>query len=91
MVQKSYHRAKKLWSNLSFNTIFESDLAKNPTTKQIIEEYGKNIIVKGGMDVTNLENLLKKCISSACLLSSHSANSLFAISYHLIQVCLSWR
>ena len=64
MVQKSYHRAKKLWSNLSFNTIFESDLAKNPTTKQILEEYGKNIIVKGGMDVTNLENLLKKCISS---------------------------
>lgn len=62
MTQKSFSKAKKLWSKLEFNQIFDSNLKENSTMKDLISEYGKNMIQNGGMDITNLENLLRKTI-----------------------------
>lgn len=59
MVQKSFRKAEKLWKNLNFKNIFDSELEKDYTTKDVIKVYGKNIIQNGGMDVTNLENFIK--------------------------------
>ncbi|MBE6159603.1 MAG: patatin-like phospholipase family protein [Lactobacillales bacterium] len=59
MVQKSYLKALFLWYNIHYDDIFE--MKKNYTKEEINDLY-KDGILNGGVDVSNLENTIKKCI-----------------------------
>ena len=58
MVQNDYHIAKKIWSNINYNTIF-NDNFKN-VDKNIYLTYIKQFVSDGGMEIINLETLLNK-------------------------------
>ena len=61
MTQKSYRKAKKIWNKLNMKVIFGEDVEAT-TKKDIIKMYGKQI-VKGGMDVSKLEELIHDTIN----------------------------
>lgn len=61
MVQKNYLKALFLWYNIHYDDIFE--MKKKYNQEEITELY-KEGILNGGVDVTNLENTIKKCIKT---------------------------
>lgn len=61
MVQKNYLKALFLWYNIKYDDIFEM---KNKYTEEEINDLYKEGILNGGVDVTNLENTIKKCIKT---------------------------
>ena len=61
MTQKTYRKAKKIWNKLNMKVIFGEDVEAT-TKKDIIKMYGKQI-VKGGMDVSKLEELIHNTIN----------------------------
>lgn len=81
MVQKSFRKAEKLWKNLTFQTVFDSDLKEDYTTKDVIKTYSKNIFFHGGIDVKNLENILKKALKPS--LFFHSKIDYGLVTYNL--------
>ena len=76
MVQKSYLKALFLWSNLTYDKIFEID--DNFNKDEIIKFYKDNIL-KGGVDVSNLEKTIEKCLNPKKFFKSN-------INYGLITV-----
>lgn len=67
MVQKDYHRAKLMWSNIDFNSIFKEEINSDFSTYKgklkIFKMYLANIFLKGGMDVSKLEDTISKYIN----------------------------
>lgn len=63
MTQNDYFKAKHLWKKMDFELIFnKKDLEKFnnvENTKDLILMFGSNLVKNGGMDVANLENLVK--------------------------------
>lgn len=59
MVQKSYLKALFLWYNLSYDDIFE---ISDKYSEEDIMKFYKDSILKGGVDVTNLEKTVRKCL-----------------------------
>ena len=58
VVQKDFHKAYKIWSNITYNDI--SKLDGNLSQKEIYQKYAQEIIFKGGLKPEMLENLLAK-------------------------------
>lgn len=62
MTQKSYWKARNLWKKMDYSILFNKkelkDLDKNKETN-LVKMYLKNII-NGGIDITNLEKLVKR-------------------------------
>ncbi|MEG2447562.1 MAG: patatin-like phospholipase family protein [Bacilli bacterium] len=73
MVQNSYFTACYLWNRMDFNLLFnENDLKEFSLKKDnlsLLKMYGKNIL-NGGMDVSDLEILVKKCLNPRKILKS---------------------
>lgn len=63
MVQNDYKKAIKLWKNMNFNIVFDEETLKNfnnvKTSKDMINMFSTNFIQNGGMNISNLENLVK--------------------------------
>ena len=59
MVQKSYFKALYLWYNLSYDDIFE---ISNKYSEEDIMSFYKDSVLKGGVDVSNLEKTVRKCL-----------------------------
>lgn len=63
ITQHDLKKAIKLWQNMNFNFVFDEDILKKynnaKTLKDIIAMFGKNFFENGGMDISNLENLVK--------------------------------
>lgn len=76
MVEKSFLKALFLWYNLTYDKIFEID--DNFNKDEIIKFYKDNIL-KGGVDVTNLETTIKKYLNPKKFFKSN-------INYGLITV-----
>ncbi|MDD3452896.1 MAG: patatin-like phospholipase family protein [Bacilli bacterium] len=61
MTQNTFHKGLKLWYNLNSNMIFDEEIKEDYNTQEgkkiIIFSYFKNII-KGGMNVNNLEKTI---------------------------------
>lgn len=62
MVQQDYHTALNLWSNIDYSFIFNEDFSK--VDKNIYLTYIKEFVKDGGMDVTNLEQVLERFFDS---------------------------
>jgi len=64
MVQDDYRLGKKLWKKMNFEVVFdEADVKKYNhcrTTLDMIQMFRDNLIKKGGMKPSNLENLLRR-------------------------------
>ncbi len=67
MVQNDYHKAKLMWSNIDFNSIFKEEINSDFLTYKgklkIFKMYLANIFLKGGMDVSKLEDTISKYIN----------------------------
>lgn len=63
MVQNSYYKAKKIWNNMSFETIFGKTEHKTETELDIYKMYGKEFIKNKGINVQELENLISNIIN----------------------------
>jgi len=62
MVEGNYYKAKHLWNTLSFSYLFKEEIDNDLSTRDLVKLYGKNILLHGGMDVENLERLIKESI-----------------------------
>ena len=61
IVQNDYDKALKLWENISFSSIFDSQIKPN-SKFETYSIYIKEFFKKGGMDVSLLENTIKENI-----------------------------
>lgn len=85
MVQGDYLKALKMWENINFDMIFKDGFQGNISTfsgvKDLISMYGKGIL-KGGMDVSKLEETINNYINPTKFYNSD-------IKYGLVTVNLS--
>lgn len=62
MVQKDYKNALKVWKNMSFKSVYNKDIKEDINTKEgkkeLVSMYAKGIVIDGGMNIENLENLM---------------------------------
>lgn len=85
MVQNDYSKALKMWQNIDFDLIFkdgfQGDIHTFEGVKKLISMYGKGII-KGGMDVSRLEETIHHYINPTKFYQSN-------IQFGLVTVNLS--
>lgn len=63
MVQNDYRKAISLWKKINFKMLFGEDITDINNKLDIYKIYGKEFIRNGGMDVTELENIINKTIN----------------------------
>jgi Predicted esterase of the alpha-beta hydrolase superfamily len=63
MVQKSYRKALKVWKNMDFQDIYGEKTAEINGKTEIVSMYAKGTLIDGGMDITSLEELIKKTLN----------------------------
>ena len=62
MCEKNYFKAKRIWSKVNLEYLFKQQPVSNKEI-DILKLYGKNIIKNGGMDIENIETIIKKSIN----------------------------
>ena len=78
MVQKSYLKALFLWYNIHYDDIFE---IKKKYTKEEINDLYKDGILNGGVDISNLENTIKKCVKANRFFKSNIKFGLVTVKF----------
>ncbi len=82
VVQNDFYKAYKIWKNISFKDIYDTDIKEDVTLKKFYQKYGKEIIKNGGMKPDNLEKLLNLMFDAQKFYSSN-------IDYGLVTFNLS--
>ena len=62
MVQRDFHAAFNLWSNIDYSFIFDKDFSK--VNEKVYLTYIKEFVKDGGMDITNLEKAMERFFDS---------------------------
>lgn len=66
MTQNTFYRGLWLWRNITFNHVFSDEIKGDFNTKdgkkKIIKDVAKAVLTKSGLDVTELENNIKKVL-----------------------------
>ena len=62
MTQNSYHKAKRLWLKINNRVLFGDNAIESTNNIDIYKMYAKEFLKKGGMDVSELEDLIRKAI-----------------------------
>lgn len=81
MVQNDYHKAIKIWKRINLKVLFGEDATESTNTLDVYKMYGKEFIENGGMDVTELEAIIKDTINTKKFYKSHTNYGL--ITYNL--------
>ena len=63
ITQKNYHKAIKLWKNMNLKLLFGENAINSTNDIDVMKMYGKNLLKNGGMEVKELEELIKKEIN----------------------------
>ena len=63
ITQKNYHKAIKLWKNMNLKLLFGENAINSTNDIDVMKMYGKNFLKNGGMEVKELEELIKKEIN----------------------------
>ncbi len=63
ITQKNYHKAIKLWKNMNLKLLFGENAINSTNDIDVMKMYGKNFFKNGGMEVKELEELIKKEIN----------------------------
>lgn len=82
VVQNDFHKAYRIWKNISFKDIYDTDIKEDVTLQKFYQKYGKEIIKNGGMKPDNLEKLLNLMFDAQKFYSSN-------IDYGLVTFNLS--
>ncbi|MDD2181085.1 MAG: patatin-like phospholipase family protein [Bacilli bacterium] len=86
MVQNEYIKARSMWYNINFNIIFKEQMDSDLTTfkgrTEILKKYMSNILLHGGMDVSQMELTMDRYINHRKFYKSK-------IDYGLVTVNLS--
>lgn len=82
MVQNEYRKATNIWKRINLKVLFGEDIIKSKSNLELYKMYSKNFIKNGGMDISELEKIIKKAISIEKFYSSK-------INYGLITYNLS--
>lgn len=78
MVQKDYLKALFLWYNLKYKDVFE---IKENYTEEEIKKFYKDEILKGGIDITNLETTVEKLINKKKFFKSNIKYGLITVRF----------
>ncbi|MBP3461847.1 MAG: patatin-like phospholipase family protein [Bacilli bacterium] len=78
MVQKDYIKALFLWYNLKYDDVFK---IKEDYSLEEIKKFYKDEILKGGIDVTNLEKTVKKLINKKKFFKSNIKYGLITVRF----------
>lgn len=60
MIQNDYDKAYETWSNIDYNILFEEQIDKVKSNKEVYLIYLNNLLKHGGMNPKNLELLIEK-------------------------------
>lgn len=71
IAQKSYFKAIKLWKKINLKLLFGENAIDNTNNLKVMTMYGKEFIKNGGMEVKELEKLIKKEIKYKKLMKSN--------------------
>lgn len=71
IAQKSYFKAIKLWKKINLKLLFGENAIDNTNDLKVMTMYGKEFIKNGGMEVKELEKLIKKEIKYKKLMKSN--------------------
>lgn len=63
ITQKSYYKALKLWNTVNLELLFGEQAANKKNDLEIMKMYGKEFLKNGGMDVKEIEKLIRKQIN----------------------------
>ena len=58
IVQGSYFKALSIWNKLNFNNIFGEEINNDVKLEDLYKTFAKNLVNKGGTEVTELHNLI---------------------------------
>lgn len=78
MVQNDYVKALLLWYNISYNDVFK---ISDKYSKNEIMKFYKDNILKGGVDVSNLEKTIKKYVRPTKFFSSNIDYGLITVKF----------
>lgn len=70
MVQKDYYKALNIWKKINLKVLFGEDAIQSTNNFEIYKMYSKHFIKYGGMDVKDLEKLIKRYINTRKFYSS---------------------
>ncbi len=82
VAQKNYYKAIHLWKRINLKLLFGEKAVDSTDDMTVMKMYGKSIIKQGGMEVKELEKLLKKEINYKRIMKSK-------INYGLVTFNLS--
>lgn len=80
ITQNSKFLAPFIWSRIDFREIFQDDVKKEQTTKEMLEMYGKNIIKNKGMSTDNLQKKLDMVVNYHKFYNSKTNFGLVAVN-----------
>lgn len=82
VAQKNYYKAIHLWKRINLKLLFGEKAVDSTDDMTVMKMYGKSIIKQGGMEVKELEKLLRKEINYKRIMKSN-------INYGLVTFNLS--
>lgn len=68
MVQNDYHTAKRVWSNIDYETVFNNEFKNIDESPHVT--YIKQFVMAGGIDIANLKSLLDRVYNKKKFYSS---------------------
>ena len=63
MVQNDYHKAINIWKKINLKVLFGEDAIESTNNFEIYKMYSKQFLKYGGMDVRDLETLIKRSLN----------------------------
>lgn len=63
IVQHNYHKAIKIWNKINLKVLFGEDATETTNNLELYKMYGKEFLENGGMDVSELENIIQEALN----------------------------
>lgn len=84
ITQGTYHKAVNIWKKINMKILFGEDAIESKKQGEIYKLYTKNFLKNGGMDITEIEEIIKEAINKNKFYTSK-------INYGLVTYNLSKR
>ena len=70
IVQNEYRKAVKIWKKINLKSLFNEETTNETTNLDIYKIYGKKVLKEGGMDTSELEEIINQALNKRKFFSS---------------------
>lgn len=70
IVQNEYRKAIKIWKKINLKSLFNEETTNETTNLDIYKIYGKKVLKEGGMDTSELEEIINQALNKKKFFSS---------------------